>query len=131
MAFFRRTTIDHLYRWLGVFTALYLILISFEFFLNLHLRYPTLERLLDALAEPYLGALAVYTVLKEVRKRREGRSRGYRGEWYVAAWLVLLAVTTAAVMFTARYQFDVVFGLILGNSLASLMIYLGSRLHRP
>ena len=125
-------TIDHLYVWLGHFTNLYLALIAVEFFSNLHLAHPTLELALDAFSEPYLGALAVYVVLKEIRKRRLGSARSFhRGEWFVITWLALLTLTTLAVALTDTYRFDAAYKLIISNSIASLMIYLGSRLHRP
>lgn len=126
-----RTTIDQLYRWLGLFTNLYLLAIAAEFFANPHLAYPTAERVLGALAEPYLGALAVYTVLKEIAKHRRGASALRRGEFYVLAWLVLLAATTLAVAFTERYRFDVAYQAVIENSLAALMIFIGSRIRRP
>lgn len=132
MIFSRKHAIDQLYFWLGVFTNLYLIVIAVEFFSNLYFRYPQLEILLDALSEPYLGSLAVYTVLKEIRKRRPGGLVSlHRGEWFVAAWLVLLVLTTVAVIFSKGYYFDLMYKLVLTNSLASLMIYIGSRINRP
>lgn len=128
----KKSHIDRLYFWLGLFTNFYLIAIAADFFSNLHLRYPQLETLLEALSEPYLGALAVYTVLKEIRKRRSGGFASlHRGELFVAAWLLLLVFTTAAVILTESYYFDAVYKLILTNSLASLMIYLGSRISKP
>lgn len=128
----QRNFIDRLYRWLGFFTNLYLVLITVEFFAVLHLRYPAFELSLDAFAEPYLGALAVYTVFKELRKRRmEVPTSLHRGEWFVVSWLILLVLTTVAVAATERYRFDASYKLIISTSLASLMIYLGSRLHRP
>lgn len=127
---FRTVTIDRIYLWLGYFTSLYLILSAVEFFLNLHLTHPTIEQALDALSEPYLSALAIYVVLKELRKRR-GVFSLHRGERFVVAWIVLFAATTLAVMFTDTYHFDRAYHLIISNSLASLVIYLGSQLHRP
>lgn len=127
---FRAVTIDHIYFWLGYFTSLYLILSAVEFFSNLHVAYPAVEQALDALSEPYLSALAIYVILKELRKRR-GVFSLHRGERFVVAWFVLLAATTLAVMFTDTYHFDLAYQLIIANSLASFVIYFGSQLHRP
>lgn len=123
-------SIDQLYRWLGYFTGLFLILVALEFFFSIHLTHPFLGRFLDALSEPYLGALAVYVVLKEVRKHhmQDMRSR-HRGERFVWAWLLLLGSTTLLVALTGRYHFDGAYQLVISNSLASLMIYVGSRIH--
>ncbi len=126
-----RSILDHLYFWLGAFTNLYLVGIAVAFFAGFAAHYPTVEKLLDALTEPYLGALAVYTVLKEIQKRRSGQSAARRGEWYVAAWLLLLVLATLAVASSEPYRFDTVYKLIIANSLAALMIYIGSRIHRP
>lgn len=123
-------TIDRVYFWLGHFTTLYLTVTAIEFFSNLHIHYPAVERFIDALSEPYLGALAVYVVLKELRQRR-GVPPLHRGERFVFAWLILLAATTLAVVFTQTYRFDTAYYAIVSNSLASLLIYVGSRLHRP
>lgn len=122
--------IDRLYYWLGHFTGFYLMATAVEFFSNLHLAYPAVERVIDAFSEPYLGALAVYVVLKELRQRR-GVPPLHRGERFVIAWLILLAATTLAVAFTQTYRFDMAYHAIISNSLASLLIYIGSRLHRP
>ena len=124
--------VDRLYFWLGLFTNAYLLAIAAEFFYNLHLRHPTVERLLDAFSEPYLGALAVYVVLKEIRKRRSGSPESFhRGERFVYGWLGLLIITTLAVAFTDRYRVDAAYQAVIQNSLAALTIYLGARIHRP
>lgn len=126
----RRThAVDRLYLWLGLFTNAYLLLIAAEFFSSLHLRYPAVERLLEAFSEPYLGALAVYVVLKEIRKRRSSSPiPAHRGEWFVYSWLGLLVLTTLAVTLTERYHFDAVYQAVIQNSLAALTIFLGARI---
>ncbi len=131
MTFPDHKTLHRLYFWLGLFTDLYLILVAFEFFTNLHLRYPAFEQILDALSEPYLGALAVYVVLKEIHKHRTGGASLHRGEWFVVAWLMLLGITTVMVAFTERYRVDLIYTAVIESSLGSLMIYIGSKLHKP
>lgn len=126
-----RSVIDRLYFWLGLFTNVFLVGTAVAFFIDLASSFPVTEKLIDALTEPYLGALGVYTVLKEIAKHRTGRRALHRGEWYVVAWLLLLAVSTSAVALTDQYRFDLVYRLIITNSLAALMIYIGSRIHRP
>lgn len=125
----RTVTIDRIYVWLGYFTSFYLVVTAIEFFTNLHAAHPVVERVLDALSEPYLGALATYVVLKELRQRR-GVPPLHRGERFVAAWLILLAATTLSVVLTEAYRFDLAYHLIISNSLASFVIYLGSKVHR-
>ncbi len=124
-------TLDHLHNWLRLFTTLYLFAITLEFFSLIHVEYPVLENILDALSEPYLATLGVYVVLKEIQKRKEGRLSIYHGERFVWTWLTLLFLTTVSVLFTDAYRFDTSYRLIVSNSMASLMIYIGSRIHRP
>lgn len=127
---FRTLTIDRVYFWLGYFTVFYLLLSAIEFFSNLHIRHPEIEHVLDAFSEPYLGALATYVVLKELRKRR-GTPSLHQGERFVVAWVILLAATTLAAVLTDFYHFDAAYHLIISNALASLVIYIGSRIHHP
>ena len=128
----RTHAVASLYFWLGLFTDVYLFLITAEFFSNFHVTHPALEQALDAFSEPYLGALAVYVVLKEIRKRRTEQPLSlHRGERYVWAWLSLLAVATVAVAATERYRFDAAYRAIIANSLAALILYLGARIHKP
>lgn len=129
---FHSSTIDRLYLGLGFFTDLYLLSIAFEFFYNPHFIHPIVKMVLDSLSQPYFGALAVYTILKEIRKRRtHGFISLHRGEWFVAAWLALLIITTIVIIFSDRYRFDAVYQLIIANSLAVLMVYIGSRINKP
>ena len=128
---YERSVTDRLYVWLGFFTNVYLLLIAIEFFSGAQRRYPQLAALLDTFSEPYLGALAVYVVLKEIHKRRGTRLSRHRGEWFVAAWLTLLIITTVLVAATAFYPFDLVYRLVIANSLTALMIYFGARIRTP
>lgn len=124
--------LGRIYGGLELFTSLYLIVIAFEFFSNFHVEHPTLEKVLDGFSEPYLAALGVYVILKEIYKRRTAQAISlHRGEVFVLLWAILLFLTTVAVVSTEHYRFDAVYGLIISNSLASLMIYIGSRIHKP
>ena len=62
--------VDWLYVVLAAFTYVYFFALAALFFTRRGGYFLVATRLLDALAEPYLGMVGVYTVLKEIRKRR-------------------------------------------------------------
>lgn len=127
----RHGALDWLYFWLGVFTHLYGATTAALFFFRAEALWPTLVGLLDAFQEPYLGGLGVYVVLKEIEKRRHGAESRHYGEYFVTAWMGLLFLATLFVVFSPEYHFDLVYRLIITNSLATLVIYIGGLIHRP
>lgn len=126
----KKHVIDRLYEWLWLFTVIYLVLAAAGFLFDLYAVYPVVGQIIEAFSDPYLGALGVYVVLKEIRKRK-GTPPLHSGEYFVVAWLILLAVSTLLVAFTPYYRFEAAYSSIISSGLASSMIYLGSRLHRP
>lgn len=126
----RREATDWLYYFLGASTYVYLALLAVMFFGGLTGSWPKIWLLINGLQNPYLGALGIYVVLKEVRKRRRKYPSKYLGELFVGLWLALLVVTTVAVLVAPRYSFDEVYNLILNNSLVVGLIYLGAFIHK-
>ena len=127
----RHRAVDWLYFWLGLSTHLYGATAAVLFFARAGSEWPVLAGLLGAFQEPYLGGLAVYVVLKEIEKRRHGRPSRHYGEYFVVAWMGLLFVSTMFVLFFAEYSFDAVYKVIITNSLATLVIYIGGFINRP
>ncbi len=127
----RHGALDILYFLLGFFTNVYGITITVIFFARAAHMIPILVGTLDAFQEPYLGALAVYVVLKEIRKRRHGLESRHFGEMFVVFWLLLLFASTLMVLFSDSYRFDEVYKLIITNSLAAFIIYIGGLINRP
>lgn len=123
--------IDRLYILLAVFTYLYMTATAFAFFSRGGANFPVLAQILDALAEPYLGSVGIYVILKEIRKRRFAEKSKHSGEIFVLLWLLLLFVSTAFVVFSPVYAFDEVAGLIVTMGLAVVVIYIGGLIHRP
>ena len=117
--------IDWLYLGLGGFTHLYGITLSVLFISRGGGQWPVLDGMLDALQEPYLGGLGIYVVLKELRKRTSHVKSRHSGEYFVAAWLGLLVLATLLVIFSLDYRFDDIYKIIITNSLATGLIYLG------
>lgn len=127
----RHTSVDVLYLVLGVFTHFYGISLTLLFFSGAAESWPILVAALDAFQEPYLGGLGVYVVLKEIRKRYHKKQSQHYGEFFVAAWLILLGVSTSFVALLPSYGFDTVYKMIVTNSLATLIIYVGGLINRP
>ena len=87
--------------------------------------------LLGAVSEPYLGAVGIYVILKEIRKRKIARESRHYGEIYVWLWLILLLTGSSLVLLTKNFHFDTIMRLIITNSLASFVIYIAGKIHRP
>ena len=128
---FFKETVDILYFFLGIFTYVYLFAIAFLYLSGVSSFDTVASKLIRALAEPYLGAVGIYTILKESRKRRYALSSRHRGEIFVIAWLALFALTSILAIFTKFYTFTRTFELIIMLSLSLGIIYIGSVVHRP
>ena len=123
--------LDWLYVVLAVFTHAYFLAIVYLFFFHGgSYRFLTV-RLAEAFSEPYLGALGVYVLLKEIRKRKVQPASRHYGEIFVAFWQVLLVISVAVVWVVPGYYFDDVAQLIVADSLAVLVIYMASLIHKP
>lgn len=123
--------IDWLYWLLSVFTQFYFWIIAGLFFSGRGGYYFISTELLGALSEPYLGALGIYVIIKEIRKRKIARESRHFGEVYVILWLILLMVSSFIVLFTEHFHIDAIMKLIITNSMASLVIYIAGKIHRP
>lgn len=123
--------IDVLYFILWFFTHFYIISTAFLFFSARGGYYFVTTGLVDALSEPYLGAIGIYVILKELRKKRINNESRHRGEIFVWAWLMLLIVSSILVISTDKFRFDDIMKVIITNSLASAIIYVAGLMHKP
>lgn len=123
--------VDILFFMLSVFTHLYGLALVLIFFTRSTLYWPNFVSILNALEEPYVAALGVYVVLKEIRKMEHKLSSRHYGELFVGAWFLLLVVSTLTIIASPYYQFDSVYEMIITNSLVTIIIYIGGRVHRP
>lgn len=124
--FLKNHSLDILYGFFGFITHAYLAVILLSFFLQDYIP-ETLIRLADSLSEPYLGVIGIYLVLKEVRIRT-GKLVPHRilGEAFVAVWVILLFVSSLLTFLSESYHVDDVYRLIITNSLASVIIRIGT-----
>lgn len=123
--------VDVLFFVLSVFTHLYALALTIVFFTRSTPFWPNFVSILGALEEPYVAALGVYVVLKEIRKMEHKVDSRHHGELFVGAWLLLLIITTFTIILSSNYQFDAVYQMIITNSLVTIIIYIGGRVHRP
>ena len=124
--FMKNHSLDILYVFFGFITHAYLAVILISFFLQNYIP-ETLIHLADSLSEPYLGIIGIYLVLKEVRIRT-GKLVPHRvlGEAFVAVWVILLFVSSLLTFLSESYHVDDVYRLIITNSLASVIIRIGT-----
>lgn len=122
---------DILYFFLGIFTYVYLFAIAFLYLSGVSSFDTVASKLIRALAEPYLGAVGIYTILKESRKRRYAISSRHKGELFVIGWLGLLALAALFATFFKFYTFTKTLELIIMLSLSIGIIYIGGVVHRP
>ncbi len=128
---FFRNAVDALYFWLGLFTYLYLFLVGFLYLAGLSFHENLSTKIVQSLAEPYLGAAAIYTILKESRKRVGGSPSRHWGEVFVTLWFLLLVFSSAAALFSDAFVFNDTLELIIKLALSVGIIYVGGAIHRP
>jgi len=126
----RPEPLDWLYFTLWALTHLYLLLVAVFYFARLADFFPQGVMFFDSFDEPYLGAVATYTILKEVRKKR-GVRRRYHGGIFVVYWLILFLVAAVAAWRYPLYRFDGMLHIMLTNALAPSIIWIGSFIHKP
>lgn len=127
----RREATDWLFVGLGTFTHVYLVLLAVVFLGGLQDMHPLLFFMVDTMQEPYFGALGIYVILKEVRKRKRTYPSRYWGELFVGIWFLFLVFATLAVIFSPQYRFDEAYKLILTSSLVVFLVYIGSLINKP
>ena len=115
---------------LSIFTYVYLVVLAVVFFGKFADQCKNLFFLLDALRDPYLGALGIYVILKEIRQRRFSHPSRYFGELFVILWFAFGAIATVVVLFFPGYGFDDVYRIVLVNSAVVFLIYLGSLINK-
>lgn len=127
----KREAVDWLFGMLGIFTYLYMAVLAGFYFLSLRDSHPVVFLFLDAVQEPYIGALGIYVLLKEIRKRRRAYPSRYLGELFVALWSVFIFTATFSALLLPYYSFDDVYRIIFVNSAAAILIFIGSIINKP
>ena len=114
---------------LGFIAYGYLLLVVAVFFLQEEMAIPpAVLRIVESLSEPYLGAIGIYLFIKEIRSRRGAKSR-ILNEAFVGIWLIFFLAASILTFVSKHYHIDPLYNLIMTNSLASIIIRLGTVLH--
>lgn len=117
--------VDTLYYALGVFTYIYFALSALTFFFRTSVP-NSFPYIVDILSNPYLGALGVYVVVKEIVRRRNNTMRRRWGELFATLWLTLFVTASLATYFSEYYYLDEMYKIVATNSLAAIIIRIGT-----
>lgn len=117
--------VDILYVFLGIITYCYLALTVTAFFFEQSVP-RIIPRLVDLFSEPYLGALGIYVVVREVEHRRGKHVKNRWGDLFAAAWFILLVVATVLTYVSENYHITGVYKAVVTNALAALIIRIGT-----
>lgn len=124
--YFQRNFVDILYAALGIFTYFYLAISIVAFFFQGHVSLALLY-VVDALAQPYLGALGVYVVVKEIARHHDHLTNRRRwGEHFVTIWIIFFIAASFAIYYSDSYYLNEMYKTIATNSLAVLIIRIGA-----
>lgn len=122
--YFYEKFVDGLHILLAIFTYGYIgaAVIAFFFQESAPAAFPYI---VEVLADPYLGALGIYLIVKEIEIRR-GNVKRRRGEFFALAWFIFLLISTASVYFFEKYDPEnEVYKTIVTDSAAAILIRIG------
>lgn len=123
--------LDVLFFFLGIFTYFYLFSLAWLYFGRAWDEHKVLTFFVNALSEPYLGAVAMYTLLKEYRKKSGRMEHLHKGEFFVAFWAIFLVLALLFTIFSDQYVIGMPLKVIMTNGVAVVLIYIGSIVHKP
>lgn len=123
--YFHDHLVDTLYYTLGVFTYVYFTLSAITFFFRANVP-NSFPYIVDILSNPYLGALGMYVIAKEIVRRRNTALRRRWGEIFATLWLLLFITASLATYFLDYYRLDEVYKIVATNSLAAIIIRIGT-----
>ncbi len=126
-----REAVDWLFLFLSLVTYIYLGLLAFLFFTGAAEERPHLLLALDVMRDPYITALGMYVIVKELRKKQRQYPSRYWGESFVVLWMALLFTSTACVMWVPGYNFDLVYKIILESGIMVALIYIAGFINKP
>ena len=117
--------VEILYVSLGVITYCYLALTIAAFFFEQHVP-GIVPHLVDIFSEPYLGALGIYVVVREIEHRRGKHTKNRWGDLVAAAWILFLVAATTLTYVSENYHITGVYKIVVTNALAALIIRIGT-----
>ena len=117
--------IDLLYIFLSIFTYVYLGISIVTFFFEEAVP-KSFPHIVDILSEPYLGALGIYVVVKEVERRRGKIQTKRWGEAFTAIWFLFFITATLLTFFSESYHLEGIYKTVVTNALAAIIIRIGT-----
>ncbi|PIR70027.1 MAG: hypothetical protein COU46_03645 [Candidatus Niyogibacteria bacterium CG10_big_fil_rev_8_21_14_0_10_42_19] len=121
--YLKERLVDILYVLFSIFTYFYLAITIATFFFNESVP-PSFPFLVETLADPYLGALGVYLVIKEVERRRLKTIR-LRREFFVSIWVAFLITASILSYFEEGTFFNEIYKIVVTNAFAAIIIRVG------
>ncbi len=122
--YLREKIVDILFIILGAFIYFYLSITLATFFFYDYVPY-SFHFIVRAFSDPYLGALGVYILAKEV-ERRWGRIRKRRHELFVAAWVLFLFAATGFYLVAYDRNLADVYEVIITSASAAVLLRIGT-----
>jgi hypothetical protein len=118
--------VDFLFVSLSIFAYLYLLLTIVTFFFEDQApKY--LPDIIETLAEPYLGAIGIYIVVKEIERRRGKNLRGIRkSDFFTLIWFIFFVAASFFTYFSEHYHWSALYKTIVTNALAAIIIRIGA-----
>lgn len=124
--YFYNHLVDFLFVSLSIFAYLYLFLAIITFFFEDQApKY--LPDIIETLAEPYLGAIGIYIVVKEIERRRGKNIRSMRkGDIFTLIWFIFFVSASFLTYFSESYHWGSLYKTIVTNALAAIIIRIGA-----
>lgn len=119
--------VDILYFVLSVLTYVYLGLTIVTFFFHSYVP-SSFPGIIEALSEPYLGALGIYVVVREIERRKGRMIRKPWGELFAIIWFLFFVAATFLTYFSDQYHINMIYKTVVTNALAALIIRIGTLL---
>jgi len=115
--------IDILYIALFTFTYLYLGLAIVTFFFEARVPH-IFPNIIETLSEPYLGALGIYVIVKEIERRRGKMVQRLWGELFAVVWFFFFVTASILILFSNQYHVSMIYKNVVTNALAAIIIRL-------
>lgn len=116
---------------LSFFTYFFIVTLGWLYFGRLWEEHYDIAFIISAMSEPYMGALAIYTILKEHRKKTYKAGSFHKGEIFVGIWVSMLVAALFLTAFSDNYTIGEPLRILISNSTAVILIYIGGLIHRP
>lgn len=119
--YIRKKSIDILYVIFSIFTYLYLALSVIAFFFHTFVP-DSLPFIIEALSDPYLGALGLYIVMHGLYRKKKSRSHG---QLFVPLWALFFLFASAFIYFVPDHTLETLYKTVVTNAFAALILRVG------